>query len=151
MMKTLALSAIGFYQRHLSPYKGFCCAYCAYTGNASCSVLGARAIRRYGVWDGLGVLQGRLQKCGIAYRRYAPPVPPAPPRLLTRKNQGGFCDVPCDCSFDVPAPSSDTCESASDCLDAKDCWDSWKKSSQRQEEEERIHIPPPSERRNVGT
>ncbi|MDQ1813775.1 membrane protein insertion efficiency factor YidD [Massilia sp. CCM 9210] len=70
MMKTLALSAIGFYQRHLSPYKGFRCAYCAYTGNASCSALGARAIRRYGVWDGLGVgrNEGARSQCRIRDR-----------------------------------------------------------------------------------
>ncbi|ATQ78761.1 hypothetical protein CR152_07315 [Massilia violaceinigra] len=116
-MKTLALSAIGFYQRHLSPYKGFRCAYCAYTGNASCSALGARAIRRYGVWDGIGVLQGRLQKCGVAYRRYRTAVPPAPPRLLARPNQAGECDCSCDPSL------GDACDTASYCVDAKDCWD----------------------------
>lgn len=89
-MKILALLAIRFYQRMLSPYKGFCCAYAAYTGHASCSALGYRAIRRYGVVDGIAVLDARLAKCGVAYRRYSPQVP----RALGR--QGGFLDCSCD-------------------------------------------------------
>lgn len=139
MMTTLALSAIGFYQRHLSPYKGFCCAYCAYTGSASCSAFGARAIRRYGVWDGMAVLQGRLRKCGVAFRRYRPP-PPRP--LLVKPNQNGDCDIPCDGSCDWPSPG-DACDTASDCLDAKDCWDWWwDRRKRKQEEEELLYIPP---------
>lgn len=145
MMKTLALSAIGFYQRHLSPYKGFCCAYCAYTGNASCSAFGARAIRRYGVWDGMAVLRGRLRKCGVAYRRYRPP---APRPLLVRPNQAGECDiVPCDCSCDLPSPS-DACETMYDWVDPKDCWDWWRDRRKQQEEEELIYIPPQSDQRD---
>ncbi|NHZ60941.1 membrane protein insertion efficiency factor YidD [Massilia sp. CCM 8694] len=148
MMKTLALSAIGFYQRHLSPYKGFCCAYCAYTRNASCSAFGARAIRRYGVWDGMAVLRGRLRKCGLAYRRYRPP--PAPPMrpLLVRPGQAGDC-VPCDCSVDLPSPGDacNACDTVSDCVDAKDCWDWWKDRRKQREEEELIYIPPQSDRR----
>ncbi|MDQ1834004.1 membrane protein insertion efficiency factor YidD [Massilia scottii] len=143
MMKTLALTAIGFYQRHLSPYKGFRCAYCAYTGNASCSALGARAIRRYGVWDGLGVLQGRLQKCGIAYRRYRPSVPSAP-RLLARPNQAGECDLPCDCSCGLFS-SGNACDMASYCVDAKDCWDAVRGRREPRQEEELIYIPPRSD------
>ena len=45
-------TAIGAYQRYLSPYKGFCCAYRAHTGRASCSALGARVIRRHGLLAG---------------------------------------------------------------------------------------------------
>ncbi|WP_161008145.1 membrane protein insertion efficiency factor YidD [Duganella flavida] len=67
-MKALALTAIKFYQRNISPHKGFCCAYAAYTSDASCSELGYRAIRRFGVWDGLFVLDRRLARCGMANR-----------------------------------------------------------------------------------
>ena len=38
-MRALALVAIGAYQRYVSPYKGFCCAYRAHTSRASCSAL----------------------------------------------------------------------------------------------------------------
>lgn len=90
-MKTLALAAIAIYQRFISPYKGFRCAYAALTGCRSCSQLGARAIRRYGLWDGLRVLDGRLHKCGVAYRRYHVP---APGPML--RSQAGFLDCACD-------------------------------------------------------
>lgn len=59
-MKILVLAAIRFYQRKLSPHKGFSCAYAACTGHARCSALGYRAVRRLGVWHGLSVLDRRL-------------------------------------------------------------------------------------------
>ncbi len=37
MMQRLVLWAIEVYQRHLSPRKGFSCAYRCHTGHASCS------------------------------------------------------------------------------------------------------------------
>ncbi|WP_208640086.1 membrane protein insertion efficiency factor YidD [Massilia violaceinigra] len=141
MMKTLALSAIGFYQRHLSPYKGFRCAYCAYTGNASCSHLGARAIRRFGLWDGLAILNGRLRKCGIAYRRYQPTVEqPAMARLLARPNQAGECDLPCDCD-PSPLTAGKACDCLTGCGDGVHCCDGWNKRRQRNREDS-THIPP---------
>lgn len=105
-MKILALLAIRIYQRMISPYKGFRCAYAACTGHASCSALGYRAIRRYGVADGMGVLNARLQKCGVAYRRYCTPAP----RALG--NQAGFVDCACDGGCDSPSchlPGCDVC------------------------------------------
>lgn len=88
-MKALALWAIRFYQRVISPNKGFRCAYAAHTGHASCSALGYRTIRRFGVKDGIGVLNARLHKCGVAHRRYGPQ------RTAALLAQAGFCD--CDC------------------------------------------------------
>lgn len=88
-MKHLALWAIRVYQRWISPRKGFCCAYRAHTGHASCSALGYRAIRRFGVAGGMGVLRSRMHKCGVAQRRYRP----APSLVWSR--QAGFCDCEC--------------------------------------------------------
>ncbi len=89
-MRVLILAAITFYQRYLSPYKGFCCAYRQHTRGQSCSQLGFRAIRRYGVISGLGILRQRTQLCGEAYKRHAP--------LYKRplRAQRGDCDFPCD-------------------------------------------------------
>jgi uncharacterized protein len=97
-MRALALPAIRFYQRRLSPYKGFCCAYRVHTGGASCSMLGLRAIRRYGLLRGLIVLRERLRRCGVAHRRYG-----APERV-----DRGSCDAPCDvpCGPDCDLPDS---------------------------------------------
>lgn len=85
----LLLDFIQFYQRFISPHKGFGCAYRVCTGGASCSELGYRAVRRFGVWRGLGVLDARLARCGAAARlmhvpRYRP------------RGQAGDCDLGCD-------------------------------------------------------
>jgi putative component of membrane protein insertase Oxa1/YidC/SpoIIIJ protein YidD len=106
-MKLIILSAIRFYQRAISPYKGFRCAYAAHTGHASCSALGYRAIRRWGVWHGFSVLDRRLHKCGIAHRRYRP-------AALGR--QAGFLDCG-DC--DVGA--CDVLDALSNCSNCGSC------------------------------
>lgn len=123
-MKRLALAAIRHYQRHLSPHKGFCCAYRHHTGRAGCSQLGYRAIQRYGLLSGIVVLRRRLIKCGVAHRRH----------ITCRHRQAGFCDVGCD----LDCGGGDNC-SPCDFLD----WDTSRKNEKKDEE---IHIPPHSGR-----
>lgn len=86
-MRPLALALIRIYQRFLSPWKGFHCAYRVHTGRAGCSALGFRAIRRFGVLGGLRLLRQRTALCGVAHRRFGPAVfrPPV--------SQRGDCDV----------------------------------------------------------
>ncbi len=106
-MKALALAAIRFYQRYLSPHKGFRCAYAAYTSDRSCSALGYRAIRRFGVLDGIVVLDRRLARCGTAYRLARP----APSAML--KHQAGFLD--CGGCDGVGCDVTDACDLANCC------------------------------------
>ena len=140
-MRSLALLAIHFYQRFISPYKGFCCAYGVHTGHASCSVLGYRAVRRYGLWQGVQVLDERMARCGIAYRR-------ALARPLER--QAGSCDLPCDgpCDIDLPSPGKacQTLGNAADCADCADCCD-WNRSRKKRRAQDDTYIPPRSNRR----
>lgn len=152
-MKALVLLAIRGYQRYLSPRKGYCCAYAAYTGHASCSALGYRTIRRFGVVKGVVLLDRRLHKCGVANRRYRPAAP------MALGNQGGFVD--CDCGApgcdspgcDMPGcgdvasncPSvSDKCEGACDCAGNvfDGLPDSCDRRRQDQGEEQYVVIPP---------
>ena len=121
LARGLLLAAIRGYKRHLSPRKGFACAYRVHEGCASCSSLGLRAISRYGAWRGLGVLRLRLEQCRlVAEEQRARLRTPSPA-------QAGFidCDVPCDAScVDGSACSPcDACEIASclDCGGADDC------------------------------
>ena len=100
------LAAIRFYKRHVSPRKGFACAYRIHTGRCSCSTLGYRAVSRYGVLRGLGVLRLRLDRCHEVFERRA--------RRSRPRAQDGFCDVPCDGSC-VDLPSCDS--SGLDCID----------------------------------
>lgn len=119
----LALAAIRFYQRFISPHKGYSCALRAATGGASCSAYGHAVIARFGLGRGLGLLQRRLELCGHVHMR-ANAVPPPHPRL---KYQRGFCDLPtCDAPCDLPCHghglSADTALDLAGCLgDAADC------------------------------
>jgi len=135
-MRKLVLAAITVYQRYVSPHKGFCCAYRAHTGHKSCSVLGFRAVRRYGVLAGLTVLRHRTYLCGVVHRRYTKP------RNRILHSQQGFCDVGCDFPCDVP--SIDGCISLGDfasCCDCGSCdWPSRNRKSQ--EGEQYVYIPP---------
>jgi putative component of membrane protein insertase Oxa1/YidC/SpoIIIJ protein YidD len=135
-MRTLALAAIRFYQRFLSPLKGFRCAYLAHTGRRSCSHLGFRAVRRYGALAGMVVLRQRLYLCGVAHRRCARP------HIRPPLAQRGDCDIiPCDCDL----PSARTCSTAGDvlssCADCGSC--DWPERRRKDKERERtIYIPP---------
>jgi putative component of membrane protein insertase Oxa1/YidC/SpoIIIJ protein YidD len=98
-MKRVAMAAIRFYQRCLSPYKGYTCAYGRHTGHASCSNLGLRAIRRHGVLGGWGILRRRLHLCGVVHRRRVP-VSLRPPAAQRGDCDPG-CDLPCDWACDL--------------------------------------------------
>ncbi len=92
-MRYLLLLAIRIYQRYLSPHKGFCCAYRAHTGRASCSTLGYRAIRRYGGLIGIAILRRRMTLCSVMQQQNPPKHPPF-------RYQRGDCDLPCDSPLD---------------------------------------------------
>lgn len=127
-MQLLVLWAIRIYQRFISSHKGFCCAYRAHTGRASCSSLGYRVVRRYGAVNGLAVLRKRLYLCGVAHRRYSPPY--RRPMVAQR----GDCDIGCsgDCGSVLDYAS---------CLDCGSC--DWPNTKERSgEKEQYVHIPP---------
>ena len=129
MMKKFVLLLILFYQKFISPYKGFCCAYHQYTGRASCSGLGYRAIRYYGVLKGVGVLNVRFRKCNEVYQTHYF----KKQRVL---NQAGHCDLPCDCDL---GDSGDACSALADC--ASGCLDfpSGRRSKKMRPD---IYLPP---------
>lgn len=155
-VRALAVLAICAYQRHVSPYKGFCCAYREHTGRDSCSTLGLRAIRRYGLWRGLSILQRRMYLCGVAHRRhqrlYLFLSPSGPmslfPSIRPPAGQRGDCDIGgCDAlpdaSCDLPGGKglSRLCNAAS-CCDAGSC--DWRNNDtpRRWARDRRAHIPP---------
>lgn len=66
-LSTSALAAIGFYQRWLSPLKGFRCAHAALYGGESCSAAIARVIAEQGVMGSGAALGARFQACRVAF------------------------------------------------------------------------------------
>ncbi|VWX59340.1 conserved hypothetical protein [Burkholderiales bacterium 8X] len=116
-MKAIVLAAIRFYQRAISPSKGFGCAHRVHRGSASCSALGLRAVRRYGVLKGMAVLRLRLGRCSEVYREAHPPRK-ALMRRAVPPLQRGSCEVPCDLHCDAPGGRLlEVC----DCLDCGSC------------------------------
>jgi len=146
-MRSAALLAIQGYKRFVSPHKGFSCAYRVNTGGHSCSTLGYRAIRRYGLFAGLAVLQQRLHKCSVASRlnRLS---------LAHLGSQRGVCDFGCPIGCDLPAcdlPAFDCplngellncCSASNPC----DCAQWWWESSKKERREQDAYIPPPRDR-----
>lgn len=67
MLQALALTLIRGYQRHISPRKGFSCAYRVICGGHSCSTHGYHAISKHGVFLGLRLIRRRLDRCAWAH------------------------------------------------------------------------------------
>ena len=142
LLDRLALWAIRTYQRHLSPHKGFTCAYRHQTGCRSCSVLGFRAIRRYGLFAGLPVLQRRLERCSVAYQRTVP--------VHSRRNkQAGFIDLSCDlpCSGGDLDCAGSACDAMSSCGGPCDCG-SWGEPKRSSKADKYVYIPPGRSKQN---
>lgn len=147
-MRALVLATIRIYQRWISPYKGFCCAYRAHTGRAGCSALGWRAVRRYGVIAGIAVLRQRMALCGVAHRRHGG----AGRRVLP--GQRGDCDVGCcvpdlDCDLPCGKGASGVCRVA-ECCNIGGC--DWPRRDRRKPRrgEHDVHLPPRREPRREG-
>ncbi len=129
-MRTLLLALIRLYQRHLSPRKGYDCAYRLHCGGAGCSGLGLRAIRWKGSWTGLWLLRERLARCAAVHAQAHPQR--RPPALQRGDCDCGGCDLPGaeGCSgCDV----GDVCDlgDACDCCDACDVFERKSRREQR--------------------
>lgn len=113
-MRQLVLYMIDGYQRFVSPHKGFACAYRVHCSGQSCSSLGFRAVRRFGVRRGLAILHRRTYKCGVALRRFGP-VETRRPTVYQR----GDCDLGCggfgDCDIPGGKGAGKLCEFVSCC------------------------------------
>ncbi|MBV8379404.1 MAG: membrane protein insertion efficiency factor YidD [Paucibacter sp.] len=151
-MRRAVLAAIRIYQRHLSPHKGFSCAYREHTGRASCSALGYRAVRRYGVIAGFALIRQRTYLCGVVHRRHRPP-------LARLRAERGVCDVSCDLPCHGGCDHSGTCDfghvlsSIFDFLGGCDCGGcNWPSRSYKDDAAEKyVYIAPNTKlRRNGG-
>ena len=109
----IALGMIDLYQRWVSPRKGWRCAHALHTGRRGCSALGARAIRRHGVWRGLGVLRRRFDACALSHQYLQ-----AQHRIRPNA-QAGFCDADCSgldgCDSGCAGNACDVASSCGNC------------------------------------
>ncbi|MCI6172677.1 MAG: membrane protein insertion efficiency factor YidD [Clostridiales bacterium] len=70
MLKRIMIRAIRFYQKHISPYKGYRCPY-----TPSCSQYGLEAIERYGPLKGGLLALWRILRCNPFSHGGYDPVP----------------------------------------------------------------------------
>ncbi|WP_179379534.1 membrane protein insertion efficiency factor YidD [Jannaschia marina] len=67
MFSRAALVGIDFYQRHVSPRKGYRCAYSVHHGGTGCSGYAKHAIRDHGLWRAIPLVHQRFRDCATAY------------------------------------------------------------------------------------
>ena len=116
-MRLLANFAIRFYQKFISPYKGFRCAHKAVHGGDSCSEAVRKIILAQGLFGGYGNIRQRFNDCSAAYQqlqerqrkdkrsckerrrdcREKADCLPDPGDCIPSKNC--YFDSPCDCSL----------------------------------------------------
>ena len=63
---SMAISIIAGYQKFVSPYKGFHCAFRRVKGGPGCSEFGKQAIREHGLIAGLRMIRQRFRECAAA-------------------------------------------------------------------------------------
>lgn len=122
LLTAIALKSIKLYQTYISPYKGFSCAHRVSTNETSCSVYGARVIKRYGLFTGYKLLNRRFYDCSWHAKKIKTSY-----LLRNSRNryQRGLID--CDCSPD--------CDYIPDCGNIFDLPDSCKDKKQNHSNE----------------
>ena len=63
-----ATSLISFYQRYISPHKGFRCAHRVYHGGQSCSGYAKTVVQQHGLGAAIPLIRQRFSACGQAAR-----------------------------------------------------------------------------------
>ncbi len=67
MISQISIYGIEFYQKHISPYKGYSCAYRYYTGKDSCSEFTKKSILKFGFLKSIPYFVEYLKKCKRVY------------------------------------------------------------------------------------
>ena len=115
MLDRFALAAIGGYQRHLSPRKGYACAFRVAHGGTGCSGFAKAAIADLGVWRAVPVIRKRFADCRDAAEEL---------REARRKGKKGRWYDYCDCAGGCDMPSTRGCgkiDTTPDCDCTPDC------------------------------
>ena len=130
LLKHSALLLIRAYQRFLSPYKGFSCAYRVHTGRASCSTFGFRVVRRFGVTGGCTLLRARLSLCSDCFEERETL---SKRRLSQLGSCAAPCDIPCDGNNLECAGEACRCADCSSCDWPRSKKDKYPTRAQREE------------------
>lgn len=97
-MKRLAILFINFYQRFISPVKGFRCAYGALHGRGTCSQIIKNIVREHGVIGGRAKIRQQFASCRAAYATLQEH-PEWDQDKKKKKRDCDYCDCPGPCDF----------------------------------------------------
>lgn len=95
MNRNLGLAWIDLYQRHLSPWKGFRCAYAAYHQAPSCSHYGREILASQGYEAFFRLMVRRLRECRQAHLAFLQHTDPNNPGPIRQKSTLDACDFLC--------------------------------------------------------
>ncbi|CAA6824387.1 MAG: Unknown protein [uncultured Sulfurovum sp.] len=109
MLTLISVKLIEFYQKYISPYKGFCCAYRVYTGEVSCSQYSKIVIQENGTVRAFPLIRERFRACQSSAKKLE--------EERKKKDKQGFTDN-CLTSCSCPTPS---CSSGSGGLSCDAC------------------------------
>jgi len=107
-VKTLVILLIVFYQKFISPLKGFRCAYAVLHGGDSCSEAVKKIVRDQGPVCGYADIRTRFRACKEANETL----------IRNRQRRRGQndcdeccdCDCGCDCIDACPSKKADACD-----------------------------------------
>jgi len=101
-VRRIALSIIRIYKNHISPLKGFRCAYGVFHGGKSCSTRIYEIIEENGLIGGIPLIRAQLNNCSSAYSRIAADKERKKKKRNKKKQQpkqkeenSSWCDLPC--------------------------------------------------------
>jgi len=128
-MKSIAIWGINLYQKYLSPYKGYRCAYGVYHQNGTCSSIIKAHIQEHGLIKAYPMIKDQFSACKVAYFALQENSSTQPRCASDQKEEGCVCDS-CCCSSsqdDKKKKKNDSsCDPCSGCgpdIDVCDCGD----------------------------
>ena len=136
LFRDFVVALIVVYRNYISPIKGFSCAYRKYTGRASCSLVGMRAVRRFGAIKGLAVIRERTYICGLVHRRNSGV------KSLPFTRQRGHCDIGCD-----GGDLLNDCDLVANWMSCCDCGGCDWPQRRRKRDEQWVYIPPAKQKK----
>lgn len=128
LIQPAALSAITFYQRFISPYKGFRCAHATLHKGDSCSQAVKKIIAKHGLWQSRPLIKERFAQCRLAAQQLhlgkvlSTSDDEEEERRRKRKEQAKDCGCDlADMGCDVVQNSVSCDRKPKDCLPDRDC------------------------------
>jgi len=123
-MKYFCIALISFYQRFLSPYKGFNCAHQVLHQTGSCSNAIKALIDEKGLYKALPEIKERFRECTSAYHRLTD-------RNFSHHRADLPCDLPCDIGIGDCGGSGKSASTVFDCIWPCDLLSGFSKRTQR--------------------